>query len=64
MAVGTDTVSGAPWDALGGPGTLELVLAFLTHFQVTETFYYPAGGPGLGPGGPCTPTSPNPTHHS
>lgn len=32
MAVDTDTVSGAPCDALGGPGTLELVLAFLTHF--------------------------------
>lgn len=56
MAVDTDTGSG---DALG-PGPLELVLAILTHFQVTETLYHAAGGPGLGPRVPVCPHGPTP----
>jgi hypothetical protein len=45
-AVNTDSVSGVPCDTLGGPGPLELVLAFLIHFQVTKPSYHPAEGGG------------------
>lgn len=61
MAVSTDSVSGVPCDTLGGPRPLELVLAFLIHFQVTKTLYHPAGGwGGLGPGVPVCPHHPTP----